>query len=275
MKKTVLALFLILVLFNIVGCTNNEIQQKVMDKESKSQLSGKQANNKKDTLTNIENDSKSNISTIEKTADKKIIVIDPGHADRSSKEKEPISPDSSEMKIKESGGAKGIVTGTSEYILNMNIALNLKNRLEEKGYKVIMTKTEHDKILGNIKRAEIGNEAKADLVIRIHADSNKDRKLNGASMLVPGPVGYAMDIYKESRIYGEIVLEELVKTVGMKNRGVIERKDITGFNWSKVPVILVEVGFLSNEKEDKLLSTESYQDKLAEGLYNGIVKAIK
>ena len=51
----------------------------------------------------------------------------------------------------------------------------------------------------------------------------------------------------------------------MKNRGVVERTDLTGFNWSKVPVILVETGFLSNPQEDKLLNSEEYQNKIAKG----------
>jgi N-acetylmuramoyl-L-alanine amidase len=60
----------------------------------------------------------------------------------------------------------------------------------------------------------------------------------------------------------------------MQNRGVVEHSDMTGFNWSKVPVILVEMGFLSNPTEDKLLSSEDYESKLAEGLCNGISAAV-
>ena len=56
----------------------------------------------------------------------------------------------------------------------------------------------------------------------------------------------------------------------MKNRGVIERDDITGFNWSTVPVVLVEMGFLSNSDEDKLLSSNDYQEKISDALTKGI-----
>ncbi|WP_293978545.1 N-acetylmuramoyl-L-alanine amidase, partial [uncultured Clostridium sp.] len=59
------------------------------------------------------------------------------------------------------------------------------------------------------------------------------------------------------------------------NRGISVRDDMTGFNWSKVPVILVEMGFMSNPEEDKLLSDEGYQNKLAQGLCNGIVKCMQ
>lgn len=61
----------------------------------------------------------------------------------------------------------------------------------------------------------------------------------------------------------------------MSNRGVIERNDLTGFNWSKVPVVLVEMGFMSNPEEDRLLSDDNYQNKLAEGLCKGIMEALK
>lgn len=60
----------------------------------------------------------------------------------------------------------------------------------------------------------------------------------------------------------------------MKNRGV-ERDDLTGFNWSKVPVVLIEMGFMSNKKEDQLLSDSNYQEKLAEGLCNGILESLQ
>ena len=60
----------------------------------------------------------------------------------------------------------------------------------------------------------------------------------------------------------------------MYNRGVIERSDLTGFNWSKVPVVLIEMGFLSNPEEDSLLNDSSYQEKIAQGLCNGILEAL-
>jgi len=52
----------------------------------------------------------------------------------------------------------------------------------------------------------------------------------------------------------------------MNSRSVVESADMTGFNWSKVPVMLIEMGFQSNFTEDHLLATNSYQTKIAEGL---------
>lgn len=203
-----------------------------------------------------------------------VIVIDPGHASATSLEKERQAPNSNIMKIKEPGGAQGINTKTPEYLVNMGVSVRLKKLLEEKGYKVIMTKTENKQMLGNIARAQVGNKAKADLVIRIHADSNNDSSVKGASMLVPEDNKNTNAIYKISKRYGEIVFNNLIHSIGMKNRGVVERNDLTGFNWSVVPVILVEMGFQSNVEEDKRLANVDYQYKLAKALSEGIDKAL-
>lgn len=206
----------------------------------------------------------------------KVIVIDPGHASTSSSKTEPNAPGSSVMKVMESGGATGAYTGTPEYEINMNVAKKLKPLLEAKGYKVIMTKTENSTMLGNVARAEIGNAANAALVIRIHCDSSDSSSANGASMLVPAKVNDRTTAIADiSASYGRTILNTLTSQVGMKNNGVITRSDLTGFNWSTVPVVLVEMGFLSNQNEDKLLSSDSYQNKLAAALANGIATAVK
>ncbi len=210
------------------------------------------------------------------TKGKKLIVIDAGHADKSNLEKEPIAPGSSEMKIKDGGGAEGVVTKTPEYSINMSVSKKLQALLEKDGYTVKMTKTENSQSLGNVERAEIGNKENADLVIRIHADSSDSSSTRGASMLVPEPINEnTKAISEKSMNYGKTILNTLVSEVGMNNREVVQRNDMTGFNWSKVPVVLVEMGFLSNAEEDKLLCSEDYQNKLAQGLSHGIEAAVK
>jgi len=47
--------------------------------------------------------------------------------------------------------------------------------------------------------------------------------------------------------------------------------DLSGFNWSTVPTVLVECGFLSNPVEDRLLASPHYQDKLATGIADGVM----
>jgi len=201
-----------------------------------------------------------------------ITVIDPGHGPWVNKDMEPMAPGSDSMKRKYGVGASGIVTGSLEREINLNVSLMLRGLLENDGYIVIMTRTNHEVISSNIDRANLANDNNADMMIRIHADSYKDSTLHGASMLVPGKVGYAVDIVDESNKYGDIILNTLVEEVGMAYRGLITRTDQTGFNWSKVPIMTIEMDFLSNPDEDRLISTHDYQEELAYGLYLGIFK---
>jgi len=203
------------------------------------------------------------------------IVLDPGHASTASSKTEPNAPGSSIMKVMESGGATGAYTGTPEYAVNMNVAKKLKPLLEAKGYRVVMTKTENSTILGNVARAEIGNNENAALVIRIHCDSSDSSSANGASMLVPAKVNERTTAIADiSYQYGKTILNAMTSDVGMKNNGVLTRSDLTGFNWSSVPVVLIEMGFQSNQTEDNLLSSDSYQSKIAAALARGIAAAV-
>ena len=211
----------------------------------------------------------------EKISSKKVVVIDPGHGAGGNKEQERQSPDSDIMKIKDPGGAQGISTGVPEYVVAMKVSLKLKSLLEQNNIQVIMTKTENNVSPGNIERAETGNSNNADLSIRIHCDSAEAQSAHGASMLVPASAGYAKEISDISKEYGQTILNDLVVEAGMYNRGITERSDLTGFNWSKVPVVLVELGFMSNPSEDNLLNDDAYEDKLAKGLCNGILACLK
>ncbi|MCY6960687.1 N-acetylmuramoyl-L-alanine amidase family protein [Clostridium brassicae] len=221
--------------------------------------------------SSLKKENKNNTSSQDKLKNK-IIVIDPGHASKADTSKEPEAPNSSKLKYKQTGGAQGVTTKTPEYEINMKVAQKLKNRLELKGYNVIMTKTDNDKTMSNIARAKVGNNSNAALVLRIHADSAESSLVKGASILVPAKNDYTKGFYNESKNFGKVILDSLINEVGMKNRGVVERGDITGFNWSTVPVVLVEMGFLSNPQEDRLLSSSDYQEKISEGITKGIEK---
>lgn len=250
-------------------------EKKVVNKEEKSQKKKENAfgeNNEEKEHNDILKEKKEDKS--KENLKNKIIVIDPGHGSKSNLELERVSPDSEEKKIKDGGGADGVNSKTPEYLIAMDVASKLKETLQKEGYTVIMTKNKHSESLGNIERAEVGNKNNANLVIRIHADSADLEDAKGASMLVPSKKGYASEINELSKKYGDILLREMVASANMNNRGVIEREDMTGFNWSKVPVVLVEMGFLSNAEEDKLLNTEEYKIKIVQGLTEGIKKAI-
>ncbi|NFB58121.1 N-acetylmuramoyl-L-alanine amidase [Clostridium botulinum] len=282
MKKKIVLVMYVITLLLFSACTSKENfnkkvgeEKKVVNKEEKSQKKKENAfgeNNEEKEHNDILKEKKEDKS--KENLKNKIIVIDPGHGSKSNLELERVSPDSEEKKIKDSGGADGVNSKTPEYLIAMDVASKLKETLQKEGYTVIMTKNKHSESLGNIERAEVGNKNNANLVIRIHADSADLEDAKGASILVPSKKGYASEINELSKKYGDILLREMVASANMNNRGVIEREDMTGFNWSKVPVVLVEMGFLSNAEEDKLLNTEEYRIKIVQGLTKGIKKAI-
>lgn len=292
MKKTMIYFIIVLIIFSFLGCskkTNTENKSQIVTVEKEEKINKKEANKEETNKVNKEESNKEikeikeikeNKKTETQSTDKKSkiknkkVVIDPGHAAGGNKEMEKLSPDSTVMKVKDPGGAEGVNSKTPEYVVNMAVALKLKAQLEKNNIEVIMTKTDKNQNPGNIDRAEVGNKNNVNLVIRLHCDSAGNSTAKGASILVPASVGYAKNIKDVSGKYGRVILDELANTVGMNNRGISERNDLTGFNWSKVPVVLVEMGFMSNPEEDKLLNDYSYQDKLALGLCKGIIKAL-
>ncbi|MBD5586885.1 N-acetylmuramoyl-L-alanine amidase [Clostridium botulinum] len=282
MKKKIVLVMCVITLLLFSACTSKENFNKKVGEEKKVVNKEEESQKKKENAFGKNNEEKEHNDILkEKKEDKskenlknKIIVIDPGHGSKSNLELERVSPDSEEKKIKDGGGADGVNSKTPEYLIAMDVASKLKETLQKEGYTVIMTKNKHSESLGNIERAEVGNKNNANLVIRIHADSADLEDAKGASILVPSKKGYASGINELSKKYGGILLSEMVASANMNNRGVVEREDMTGFNWSKVPVVLVEMGFLSNAEEDKLLNTEEYKIKIVQGLTEGIKKAI-
>ncbi|NFM77719.1 N-acetylmuramoyl-L-alanine amidase [Clostridium botulinum] len=282
MKKKIVLVMCVITLLLFSACTSKENFNKKVGEEKKVVNKEEESQKKKENAFGKNNEEKEHNDILkEKKEDKskenlknKIIVIDPGHGSKSNLELERVSPDSEEKKIKDGGGADGVNSKTPEYLIAMDVASKLKETLQKEGYTVIMTKNKHSESLGNIERAEVGNKNNANLVIRIHADSADLEDAKGASILVPSKKGYASEINELSKKYGGILLSEMVASANMNNRGVVEREDMTGFNWSKVPVVLVEMGFLSNAEEDKLLNTEEYKIKIVQGLTEGIKKAI-
>ena len=134
-----------------------------------------------------------------------------------------------------------------------------------------MTRSAHQTDVSNIDRAIFANNLNADISVKIHADGNNNKNLNGVSVLVPGDKFIKdYDLIGKSRLAGELILESFISETGAANRGVSVRNDLTGFNWSTVPVVLVELGFMSNPAEDKLMETEDYQNKMVNGIVSGL-----
>jgi N-acetylmuramoyl-L-alanine amidase len=202
------------------------------------------------------------------------VVIDPGHDLRANLETEPIGPGSFTRKIKDGGGATGVVSGLREAELNLRVSLRLRPLLERAGIRVVMTRTTTSGTsMGNIARARIANRARAALFLRIHADGSTNRSARGTHTLHPAlRRGWTDDVYGESKRAARVVQRDLRRAVGFPDRGLQERSDFTGFNWADVPVILVEMGFMSNPTEDRLLATGAHQRRAAVGLCRGTLR---
>jgi len=213
---------------------------------------------------------------ITKPEPQKTICIDAGHQKKQNLQTEPVAPGSKVKKAKVSSGTRGVATKKYEYELNLEVALQLQKALEKKNYKVIMTRMNHDVNLSNIDRATICNNAKSALSIRIHADGSTNNNTQGLSLLYPSGTS-TKSINKVSESIAKTLLTESILTTKAKKGygdGLLPRSDLTGFNWSKTPVVLIEMGFMSNSTEDKRLSTKSYQQSIVNGLVNGIVKSV-
>lgn len=282
MQRKITLLFIITsILVMVTGCvtinlesSNEKETSKVEDVQSseKNDSNKKQTTNK-DESSNEDNSNKDNDSNEENS--NITIVIDPGHSSTGTSGNEPVSPNSYTTKLKDGLGATGSYTNIPEHKTNMSVALLVKKELTSKGYNVILTKQDVAESKSNIERADVGNKNNADLVVRIHADSAENSSISGASMHVPANNEYTSSFYKISKSYGTTILNTYVDEIGIKNRGVIERNDLTGFNWSKVPVVLIEMGFLSNKEDDNFVSNTANHPKIAKAISDGIDKCFE
>ena len=194
------------------------------------------------------------------------IGIDPGHQAHANSQKEAVAPGSSQMKAKVSSGTAGVRTGIAEYITVLEIAFKLKDALEAQGAEVYMTRTSHDVDISNQQRAKMMNELGVDLVLRIHCDGSSKSKTHGIGMYVTATGGIAAESYRAA----QCLMPAMCAATGAPEYGIYQFDTYTGLNWSTVPCILVECGFMSNPDEDVLLNTPEYQQKLADGMVAGI-----
>lgn len=213
-----------------------------------------------------------NVSTISAaTNKKKVICIDAGHQTRANLEKEPIGPGAKTTKFKVTGGTGGLWTKQTEYSLALKVAKKLKKILKKRGYKVIMCREKNDVNMSNSERAAIANEAKADVFIRIHANGAANKSVNGAMTICQTKKNpFNAGLYSKSKLLSEKVLDGVVAKSGCKKQYVWETDTMSGINWAQVPVTIVEMGYMTNEAEDRALNTASYQKKMAEGMADGI-----
>lgn len=195
------------------------------------------------------------------------IGIDPGHQRRSNSGLETVAPGSSEKKKKVSSGTQGVSTGIAEYVTVLEISLMLRDKLEAEGATVYMTRETHDVDISNQERAKMMNNYGVDLMLRVHCDGSSNSSARGIGLYV----SKSNSIAKISYEYASIMLPIITQYTGANNRGVTVNDSYTGQNWAEVPCMMIECGFMSNKEDDKLLNDPAYQDKLTDGILEGMV----
>ena len=151
--------------------------------------------------------------------------------------------------------------------INLAVVLRMKKILEDLGSEVVLTR-EFDDTLSLDERVEIANSNEADLFVSIHCNYYED----DASIR-----GLECYYYEESDC-GKQLAEEILEKI--KESGNADTRNAKESNFyvlkrTKVPAVLIELGYLSNVKESKLLADEQYQETLAEELVKGIVSALQ
>ena len=186
-------------------------------------------------------------------------------------DREPNGPGSSEMKAKVSSGTQGVATGMEEYRVNLEVALLLRDELLSRGYSVLMSRETNDVQLSNAERAQLANQNGADAMVRIHCNSSTSSSVRGALGICQTQDNpYCGDIYGECLRLTEAVLNGHCAATGVSNTGVWKTDTMTGTNWCQVPNTILEMGYMSNPAEDRLMVTRSFQQAVAEGVANGL-----
>ena len=194
------------------------------------------------------------------------IGIDPGHQAHGNSAQEAVAPGSSETKAKVSSGTYGRFTGVPEYEVNLDVSLQLRDALEALGCEVYMTRETNDVDISNQERAVMMNELGVDLVLRIHCNGSTNKSAQGIGLYIR-KTGTNADACMRA---AEALLPAMVEATGAESDGIFRRDTYTGLNWSEVPSILVEMGFMTNEEEDYKLNDPAYQQLLVQGMVEGI-----
>lgn len=184
----------------------------------------------------------------------KTIVLDPGHGGS-----DP--------------GAIGMVLGVTDAEVGLNVCNALKPMLEAAGAKVIMTRSDANGFLSVGERAQLSNSVRADLFVSVHANSAKpNTKPFGTQVYYYAPnTSLTLAAQKPIRVELARLVSDNIKgqtgrqsDIYTKNLGVLRENDS--------PCILVETGFLSNAEEEALLADPNYINKIATGIYQGLVQ---
>ena len=198
------------------------------------------------------------IDTVGLPVSGKVVVIDAGHG------------------VPDEGAEVG--DGTTEAQTNLKIALKLQNLLEQSGCTVILTRSDENGIydldsktlkqkkISDIRnRVKIGNESSADIFVSIHLNKIPEQQYDGWQT-------FYNKNSKQGQKLAKQIQANLNESIQKENKRVASKiENIYIINNVEIPTTIVECGFLSNPQEKELLLTDNYQNRLAWGIYNGII----
>ena len=202
--------------------------------------------------------SKQTVQTVSLHVSNKVIVLDAGHG----------KPDE---------GAQSS-NGTTEAETNLKITLKVQSLLEQSGATVVLTRSDENAIYDLDKttlrqkkisdihnRVKIGNESSADIFVSIHLNKISQQQYYGWQCF------YKQNDEKSTAL-AKSLQENLNDSIQKENKRVSMKLDnVYIIKHVEIPISIVECGFLSNPEEETQLLSDDYQNRLAWGIYNGIM----
>jgi len=152
--------------------------------------------------------------------------------------------------------------GLNEKDVNLTVSLKLKSKLEQNGYRVVMSRTT-DIYRSLDERVNMANVSGANIFLSIHGNAWYEPDANGTETYW-SPSGAA-----GSSQFATVIQKNLVKSINRRDRGV-KTADFKVIKYTKMTSALVEYVFLSNPEEAQLLKSDTFLNKIVEGLFNGV-----
>lgn len=189
----------------------------------------------------------------------KVVVIDPGHGGTDFGATFPFNyADVSSIKVKEKE-------------VNLDISLKLYELLKNAGINVLLTHND-DRSMELYDRGDFANKANAALLISVHNNSGNSSQNGSMTLFYPTVYDSVYGISGER--VAQITHEELLKGLGTNNEGIWKRPRLAVLNCAKMPSIIAEVSYISNETDRQNLLTDSFRKKAAQALYNATIRSL-